>query len=288
MKATTMLDTLSSLLGTPVGAIPLSSCRIARQYLLDRASIGAGGTALLFCIPYVMTADVDDPARNLSHYALPQDYHTYAAILEKTVLSAMQTAFPNHRFALFADHSPILEVDAAARAGLGVCGKNGLLLTPQYGSFVFIMEVVTDADYRAVTGWDAPAFSDDVPLCDGCGACLRACPTQGQGCLSELTQKKGKLTTEELDRLSRHPLVWGCDTCQVVCPHNRRVIEAGVDTPIPFFREGRMGHMSSAILESMDDETFASRAYAWRGRAVIQRNVSLKEIAQIRNKEEGL
>ncbi len=279
MKAHTMRTTLSSLLGRPAYAIPLSSCRVVRRYLLERAGIPDGGTALLFTLPYVMAADAVLPSRNLSLYAVPRDYHHYVQKLSDTLIPAMETAHPGHRFALFADHSPIAEVDAASKAGLGVVGENGLLITPDYGSFVFIAALLTDADYPTATGEPPPAFPVDPPRCERCGACRRACPTghlDGRGiCLSELTQKKGALTPEEVAILQDHPLVWGCDACQVVCPHNRRILDAGVHTPIPYFQEAHLPFLTVERLAEMDDTAFAERAYAWRGRDVIRRNLAI-------------
>ncbi len=275
--AITMLETLASLLGLPLRAIPLSSCRITRPYLLERAGIPPTGTAVLFPMPYVMCRDVADPTRNLSLYAVPQDYHGYVKILEETVLPSLRRAFPANSFALFSDHSPIAEVSAAAQAGLGVRGENGLLLTPEYGSLVFIAEVCTDADYETVTGLSVPDFPTDPPGCEGCGACRRACPAGGKECLSALTQKKGALTPDEIEALRRHSLAWGCDACQTVCPHNRRVLVEGRDTPITYFRENRLSRLDISMLDTMDDDAFAARAYAWRGRAVIRRNLELKE-----------
>ncbi len=282
MKATTMLETIVSLLGTSACAIPLSSCQTAKGYLLDRAGIPQTGTAILFAIPYVMAADADDSARNLSLYAVPRDYHGYAKELEATLIPALIDSFPAHRFALFADHAPIREVDAAVRAGLGVLGQNGLLLTPEYGSLVFLAEVVTDADYAEVTGAPPPTFPDETPTCEGCGACVAACPGRCSkrdraGCLSALTQKKGALTSDEVEAIRQNHLVWGCDVCQLVCPHNIRVIREGRDTPIPYFRDQRLSHVDTRILDTMSDEEFSSRAYAWRGRAVIRRNAELME-----------
>jgi epoxyqueuosine reductase len=278
MKTPTMLETVRSLLGVPACAIPLSLCKPAKTYLLERAGISAAGTAILFAVPYVMMADVYDPARNLSLYAVPRDYHGYAEELKTLVLPSLEGRYPDLRFALFADHSPILEVDAAARAGLGLLGCNGLLLTPDYGSLVFLMELITDADYTAVTGQTFPTLPAEPPLCEGCGLCLRACPMGcGTGdrsdCLSALTQKKGELTSREAAAMVQGGLVWGCDACQLACPHNRAVIAAGRDTPIPYFREHRLVHLSSEALEAMDEASFRSRAYAWRGRAVITRNL---------------
>ncbi len=277
MMAQTMYETLASLLGLPMRAIPLSFCRVTRPYLLERAGISVSGTAILLAIPYVMTADVYDERRKLSLYAVPRDYHGYVKGLGEELIPRLKEAFPHSTFALFADHAPIAEVDAAARAGLGVLGENGLLLTPEYGSLVFIAEVCTDADYETVTGQSSPAFPTEPPTCEACGACMRACPTKGGLCLSALTQKKGILTEEETALLKAHPLVWGCDACQLACPHNRRVINERRDTPVPYFRELRRIGMTAAELDAMRDEELNARAYAWRGRAVIRRNVMMKE-----------
>jgi len=277
-----MLDTIRSLLGVPACAIPLSICRQSRGYLLDKAGIPPTGTAILFAIPYLIPSEVSHPHRNLSLYAVPRDYHGYIKELEATVLPSIQRMFPDNTFILFSDHSPIYEVDAAARAGLGIVGTNGLLITPNYGSFVFIGEVITDADYTSVTGHEAPEFPADPPTCEQCGACVRACPAgccdhDRSNCLSALTQKKGGLTPDEEAAVLRGGLAWGCDACQLSCPHNIRVIEKGQDTTIPYFVEERKLRLDSAQLSLMSDDAFGLRAYAWRGRAVISRNLALLE-----------
>ena len=282
MKDTTMLDTVRSLLGVPSYAIPLSICKIGRKYLLDKAGIPLSGTAILLALPYLMTEDVEAEGRNLSLYAVPRDYHGYVRVLEAKVLPPLRERYPHNRFALFADHSPIAEVDAAARAGMGVLGMNGLLITPEYGSFLFIGEIVTDLDYASVTGEPVPNVPDTPPTCEGCGLCLKACPMgcvngDKTNCLSALTQKKGALTEAEQKAILSGGLVWGCDACQLACPHNRRVIAQGIDTPIPYFREARAVSISTPLLNAMDSEAFAARAYAWRGKAVIVRNTQLLE-----------
>ncbi len=299
MKAQTMLETISSLLGLPMRAIPLSLCHIKRWYLLERSGVPSTGTAILFAIPYVTTADVHDPERNLSLYAVVPDYHGFVQMLSDKLLPCLCKAFPTHRFAFFTDHSPIDEVDAAARAGLGVIGLNHLLITPEWGSLCFMGEIITDAPFELVTensrsSGQMKRFQKQPPHCEACGACIRACPmgalaaasgTHTSICLSSLTQKKGALSLHEITQLQGHPLLWGCDACQLSCPHNRRVLQEGRDTPLPYFKADRLLHLTEAALDAMNDSAFSSRAYAWRGRDVIRRNLQIHNQAPKREEE---
>ena len=253
--------------------IPLSACTVTRRYLLERHGIGDSGTAVMIALPYYTHA-CDDPARNLSAYATSRDYHGFFRDFFERLIPALEAKFPAYRFAGFADHSPIDERDAAVRAGLGVIGKNGLLLTERYSSYVFLGELITDA----------PLACEAHPIrtCEDCGACQRACPidTCG-GCLSALTQKKGELTETEAQNVLKYRSVWGCDICQEVCPHTRRAKNAGtIYSPIPYFHEQTIPTLTSEILDRMSDEEFSSRAFSWRGRETIRRNLLLFEAAK--------
>ena len=230
-EAMTVLAYLEQSLSMPVGGIPLSSCKIMRPRLLEQRGLPLDGTAFLFAVPYVLTKDAENPDRNISLYAVPRDYHGYFKALAEDILPRLKQRFPSFDFALFADHSPIDEIHAAALGGLGVIGMNGLLLHKTYGSFVFLAEVITNAPWEAATGLDLSCIPQgESPTCRRCGACVRACPAgclpdTKEGCLSALTQKKGALTPEETAKLAAHSLVWGCDTCQLVCPYNQLVLK---------------------------------------------------------------
>ena len=104
-----------------------------------------------------------------------------------------------------------------------------------------------------------------------------------QECLSALTQKKGALTPEEQDALRRHPLIWGCDDCQLVCPLNRAALSGAHDTPLAFFRAERLLCLTPEALAGMPEECFRERAFAWRGRAPLERNLALHGAAVQQN-----
>ena len=261
--------------------LSLSSCRIHLPRLLERHGLPTDGSGSVFmmAVPYLAVEDATNPHRNVSVYAVPRDYHLFFKELSEDLLPLLQHRFPRHRATVFADHSPIDEVNAAACAGLGDVGMNGLLLTPQYGSFVFIGELISAMPFdEAICGYQA----DPPPsVCTQCRACQQHCPihcrAERDGCLSALTQQKGELSPADIQRLSEHSLVWGCDICQMVCPVNKRVVAGGIDTPVPFFREARKPHITSDDILQMSDDAFAARAYAWRKRDTILRNLSIKQ-----------
>lgn len=248
-------------------AIDLEDCNIIKPYLLEKEGIREG-TVMIFAVPY-FTPACEAPQRNLSAYAVSRDYHLFFRDLFREWIPLLQKQFPTNRFVGFADHSPIAEVDAAVRAGLGVLGKNGLLITEQYSSYVFLGELITDAKF----GKPAQVLRS----CEDCGRCRSACPaSNGAVCLSALTQKKGILTKEEQILIQCNGSVWGCDICQQSCPHTENAIRAGsIYTKIPFFLQDTVSQVTEEMLDAFTKEAFEQRAFAWRGRPTVERNIKL-------------
>ena len=251
--------------------IELSRANVIKPYLLSRCSIDKQkGSALIICVPYFSTMP-----ENISAYACSRDYHLYFEGLFDRILPRLRELYPGYSFFGFADHSPISEVGAAALAGLGVIGDNHMLITEKYSSFVFLGEVISD---MPAENYGIDIYRGEALLCEHCGACLRTCPAglDISECLSSLTQKKGELSAEEQKRLEAHGIAWGCDKCQSVCPHTKRAVSReSIFTPIDYFYNSRIEKIDLEELYSMSEEEFFSRAFSWRGRETIARNLKI-------------
>ena len=251
--------------------IPLSKVRVIKPYLLDRCGISAeAGSALMVCVPYYSGV-----ADNISLYACSRDYHLYFEGLFDRIIPKLRELYPEWSFYGFADHSPISEVNAASAAGLGIIGDNHLFICEKYSSFVFLGEIISDMPAEQ---YGIEIHRGGVRTCGHCGACARGCPEglDVTSCLSALTQKKGELDESERSRLTAHGIAWGCDRCQNVCPYTKKAIESGsIYTPIEFFYEHRLENIDLDSLWSMNEEEFFKRAFSWRGKETIARNLKI-------------
>ncbi len=212
---------------------------------------------------------------NLSLYARGEDYHRVLARRLGQAAHELEGAFPGYSFLPFADASPFPERMAASLCGLGVLGQNGLLITPRWGSYVFIGLLASDLP------WEGQGM--DPGRCLRCMACIRACPggALGEGgfaperCLSHITQLRGERTAQQDELVRRHPLLWGCDVCQAVCPMNRGTEE----TALPEFREEllhRLQPEDCALSDRQFRRKYQARAFCWRGVAPLRRNADLQ------------
>ncbi len=252
-----------------VSCISLDECEIKRPYLLEKKGIDKGA-AIIFAVPYFTTNE--NEKSNISSYAISRDYHFFFESLFKQIIGSLEAKYPDNKFVGFTDHSPINEITAAAKSGLGVIGKNKLLITEKHSSFVFIGEIITDAIINCNL--------QGIEYCVNCGKCVDACPVDMdiEKCLSSITQKKGELSTDEASLIKKYNCAWGCDICQNVCPYTQAAIDNNtIYTNVEFFKENRTPHLSSNALETMSDEEFALRAYSWRGKKTIKRNLEILE-----------
>lgn len=238
--------------------LSIEDMKIINRSLFERKTPFAK-SAYIFLIPYFIG---ELPDRNISRYALARDYHLFISEVTDNIISELKMIYPDNNFVGMGDHSPIAEVYAAARAGLGVIGENGCLINKKYGSYVFIAEIFSDLEGDFV--------SNDVEYCIKCSLCKKVCPSPCH-CLSDLTQQKGELAKETEELMRRHNTAWGCDICQEACPMNRDIEK----TPIPFFYNNIIPALTHDILAKMSDEELSIRAYGWRKRKTVERNINI-------------
>ncbi len=240
------------------------SCLCAEELSIIQEHLYPEGikSAFFWLIPYYTGKHEN---RNVSLYAVSRDYHVFSRALAESMGQKLKEMYPDEQFYFFCDSSPVNEVAAAVKAGLGVIGKNRLLINEKYGSFVFIGSMLTSLEAQS------EFIESEKHTCLECGACLKACDFlsgKREYCFSELNQRKN-VTDEELEIIRLKKIRWGCDECQEVCPMNKHV----EFTPISFFREETIEIVTPEILENMSKMQFKERAYSWRGKKVIFRNV---------------
>jgi epoxyqueuosine reductase len=158
-----------------------------------------------------------------SNYAWGDDYHRLLKRRMRELLAEIARHYPEVRGIACVDTSPVMEKVWAQRAGLGWRGKHTNLITRDYGSWLFLGELLLDVELEP-----DPAFDED--LCGSCTACLEACPTgaltapyriDARRCISYLTiEHRGAFSREESQMLNGW--IYGCDICQEVCPWNRK------------------------------------------------------------------
>jgi epoxyqueuosine reductase len=157
----------------------------------------------------------------ISRYAWGDDYHLVLTKRLEELYEFMKLEIPDLTGKIYVDTGPVMDKVWAARAGIGWLGKHTNIITRKFGSWVFLGEILIDAELE----YDTPL----VDLCGTCTACLDACPTQAivqpylldaNKCISYLTiEHRGELPKEIVTNF--HNWIYGCDICQDVCPWNR-------------------------------------------------------------------
>lgn len=159
----------------------------------------------------------------IARYAFGKDYHEVIKKKLHLFLSLIREHIGEVQGRGFVDSAPVLERAWALRSGLGWVGKNGNLINKQNGSYFFIATLITDLELA----YDDPFAKD---FCGTCTKCIDACPTEailpgkvvdGSKCISYFTIELKEMLIPEAMRGKFDNWMFGCDTCQEVCPWNR-------------------------------------------------------------------
>lgn len=225
--------------------------------------------SIIVCIfPYYTGEDGD---ANVSRYARIPDYHTVAIDKLQQIVNFINQE-SGAKCECFADTGVLHDRYLAFLAGLGFFGVNNCLINEEYGSYFFIGYIVTDLELKP----DEPQKKE----CLKCGKCVKKCPggaLDGVGgfeakcCVSYITQIK-ELTEEQMNILKGQDMIYGCDRCQEVCPHNANPVK----TPIKEFYKKRQSKLEKNELLAMSNKEFKQKygdfPFSWRGKAVILKN----------------
>lgn len=172
----------------------------------------------------------DDPpphSGRIASYAHGRDYHKLFEKRMKNLISDIcseQATLDGRRdFKSYVDYGPALERSYASKAGLGFLGRNSMLITEEYGSWVLLAVIITMLELDS----DEP-YQSRHGDCGSCQRCITHCPTaaiiangvvDARRCISYLTIEKRGEVDPELPALMGD-WIFGCDVCQTVCPFN--------------------------------------------------------------------
>lgn len=198
------------------------------------------------------------------HYVLEEKLQRLAQGIE-----SLCQDFPlEHK--IMVDTGALVDTAVAQRSGIGFIGKNGLVISKEFGSYMYLGELITNLEIEP----DSPVDYD----CGDCHRCLDACPTScllGDGsinakrCLSFQTQDKGMMDLEFRKKIKT--VIYGCDICQICCPYNK-----GIHNPLASEIDPELAEPELLPFLELSNSQFKKKfgmiAGSWRGKNILQRN----------------
>lgn len=208
---------------------------------------------------YTPHQHADHPATGkVSRYAWGDDYHEVVGEKLRGLLSWIKGQWPDAEGKVCIDIQPAMDKAWAARAGLGWIGKHTNLITEEFGSWVFIGELLLNLELE----YDREEIADQ---CGTCALCIEACPTgaitepyviDSRLCISHATIESRASEISDGLALKLEGWLYGCDICQDVCPWNQ--MTPATDEPGFEPREGNINTSLSEIID-LTPETYAAR-----------------------------
>lgn len=203
------------------------------------------------------------------------DYHRAVGNRLEQLQTYIEELVPGVRTRSMVDTGELVDRAVAERAGIGFSGKNCSIISPEKGSYLYLGEMILDV-----------YLPPDEAIEDGCGdcdKCMTACPTtalvepgvlDAKRCIAYLTQMKTLMPREFRSKLGGR--LYGCDTCQQVCPYNRKKDWRHHEELLP---EAEIVKPLLEPLLTLSNREFKQKfghlSGAWRGKKPIQQNAIL-------------
>lgn len=215
----------------------------------------------------------------VSRYARVKDYHLVIKEKLARVQKIIKEEVPDAVSRTFCDAGPVTEKNWAVRAGLGWRGKHSLVINRDIGSFFFLGEIVTTAEFI----YDSATSPDH---CGDCTLCIDACPTgaicidrtiDARRCIAYLTiEHDGSIPEEFRGKTER--IIFGCDRCQEVCPWNKKAVPYSDKELIPDFSVTSLTRKDwHSLTPDEFDKIFRSSAVKRAGYEKIRRNIDFAD-----------
>ncbi|MGT2910615.1 tRNA epoxyqueuosine(34) reductase QueG [Streptococcus cameli] len=198
------------------------------------------------------------------------DYHYILQDKMERLARAIEELTADFEYKGMVDTGALVDTAVAQRAGIGFIGKSGLVISKEFGSYMFLGELITNLE-----------IEPDQPVDYGCGDCNRCvdvCPTScliGDGsmnarrCLSFQTQDKGMMDLEFRKKIKT--VIYGCDICQICCPYNKGIYNPPIVEIDPDLAEPELLPFLD-LSNGQFKEKFGQIAGSWRGKNILQRN----------------
>lgn len=240
---------------------------------LNPQTVLAGARSMILLGVNYRRADDSSDTPKWARYALNRDYHDTIEPALKSAGKVLESwgDLGDRDYRYYVDTGPVLERSWAARAGVGFTGKNAMLISREFGNWLFLAAILVKCELPADEPVSRRYEKEPVgTLCGSCTACLDACPTgalpepgvlDARRCISYLTiEHKGVIPPEWRRPIGDH--IYGCDICAEVCPWNRFAQEA---KSILLEERSHIGRLSLREILSLTAETFAA---VFKGTAV--------------------
>lgn len=239
-----------------------------------------GKTIISIAVPYLR--ENNNYNEEFSKYTNGLDYHYVVKDYLRKISEFIEEQ--GYTCKIFCDSNNLPERHIAYLCDVGHIGRNSLIYTKKYGSYVFLGEIITNANLceKLPQEYYDNKFREikEFKYCGKCSNCINKCPNDVlveknfNKCVSNLTQKK-KLELDEMENLNG--MIFGCDICQDVCPKNRRIdysFDERFDT-LSFLK-----NITDINIVNMDNkffkENFKKLSCSWRGKNLLKRNVIIK------------
>ncbi|MCR8660072.1 tRNA epoxyqueuosine(34) reductase QueG [Paenibacillus endoradicis] len=208
----------------------------------------------------------------MARSAWGNDYHHILRDRMLKLEAWLREREPDLRSESMVDTGELSDRAVAERAGIGFSAKNCSIISPELGSWIYLGEIITNLPL--------PPDEEVTEQCGTCTKCIDACPTgalvgpgelDSQKCVSFLTQTKGMISDEHMRKIGNR--LYGCDTCQIVCPINRGKNWTHHEDLIPDVEVAKPLLIPLLTIGNKEfKEKFGYTSAAWRGKKPIQRN----------------